>query len=90
MSEIILNALFHQIKKSNRLFFDTLFHKCIIIIQNNKYQEITIAKIDKKNYPAGRSHGLLCNSLIIRYLLNSIVETQPLFGHVSTPHFITN
>lgn len=45
MSEIILNALFHQIKKSNRLFFDTLFHKCIIIIQNNKYQEITIAKI---------------------------------------------
>lgn len=79
-----------KLKNPNRLLFDTLFRKCIIIIQNTKYQEITIAKIDKKNYPAGRSHGLLCNSLIIRYLLNSIVETQPLFGHVSTPHFITN
>ena len=87
MSEIILNALFHQIKISIRLFFDTLFRKCIIIIQNNKYQEITIAKIDKKNCPAGRSHGLFCNSLIIRYLLNSSVETQPFLGHVSTLHF---
>ena len=36
---------FRQIKISIRLFFDTLFCKCIIIIQNNKYQEITIAKI---------------------------------------------
>lgn len=36
---------FRQIKISIRLFFDTLFCKCIIIIQNTKYQEITIAKI---------------------------------------------
>lgn len=79
-----------KLKNPTASFSIPYFTNVSIIIQNNKYQEITIAKIDKKNYPAGRSHGLLCNSLIIRFLLNSIVETQPLFGHVSTPHFITN
>ena len=34
-----------KLKYPSASFFDTLFRKCIIIIQNNKYQEITIAKI---------------------------------------------
>lgn len=39
---------FRQIKISISLFFDTLFRKYIIIIQNTKYQEITIAKSTRK------------------------------------------
>lgn len=33
---------FRQIKISIRLFFDTLFCKCIIIIQNTKYNSSLI------------------------------------------------
>ena len=40
--------------------------------------------------PAGRGHGVFCNSLIIRYHFKPGVETQPFFGHVSTPGFITH
>ena len=39
---------------------------------------------------AGRGHGVFCNSLIIRYHFKQGVETQPFFGHVSTPCFINH
>lgn len=37
---------------------------------------------------AGRGHGQIYNSLIIRYRLTPSVESQPFFGHNSTLHFI--
>ncbi len=37
---------------------------------------------------AGRGHGQIYNSLIIRYHLTPSVESQPFFGHDSTLHFI--
>ena len=39
---------------------------------------------------AGRVHVVFCNLLIIRYHFKPGVETQPFFGHVSTPGFITH
>lgn len=37
---------------------------------------------------AGRGHGQIYNSLIIRYHLTQSVESQPFFGHNSTLLFI--
>ena len=38
----------------------------------------------------GRSHGPICNSLIIRYLFGDSVETMAFFCRVSTLYFVTN
>ena len=37
---------------------------------------------------AGRGHGQIYNSLIIRYHSTPSVESQPFFGHNPTHHFI--
>lgn len=43
-----------------------------------------------RQYPAGRGHARLCNTLIIKYHFYKSVETTTFFGCVSTPRFITH
>lgn len=39
---------------------------------------------------AGRGHGLICNSLIIKWYLDNSVEMQTFFGCESTPYFVSD